>query len=554
MGSSLSKNTLPLEPPNVIPPLERRVSTRIVNQEFGDCKIYSIINLLIKYFRTNYPQSEFFEGFDINNSGYENTSDCDALYLEPNKNLYNCTEKTCGINSIENIEKICTNKGELNTLLFYSFFYSILFKKFGNQGSSNYLPFILCKLYDEEFIKNTFMEYCEFSNKDYCERIKLILIENYNNNKVIFNYDYKLNNTDRKKNIENKGKIRLFFYIIKQIIDKNLYLILTTNAMSLLDLLLATKNQNFIIKKLTDYNPNTKLYDENEWGNNECSINKGHAMVIVSYDYTEDYQKIIIKNTWGKIVGDAARFGFIEINSKYIEILLNKDYEYKFDLSWFDYNDHDILYKSMMKNEDVDNSNDIKEINNIINSYSYNISSAFSFTQQSTIYKYVDNRINLYKLALYIVVGEKYTFLNSLLNNITYEKNINFFVELLIVAAVDDDKNTSINSFYFLLIKIYNIYFDKKIKFPKKLFDIIQQKWAKIKDANHEFPDMWEKTVGIDRVDEIITLYNNIVLQNKAVIEGLPSSEVGGGKRRKTNKKRNIYKKTYKGRKTYKRK
>jgi hypothetical protein len=138
------------------------------------------------------------------------------------------------------------------------------------------------------------------------------------------------------------------------------------------------------------------------------------------------------------------------------------------------------------------------------------------------------------------VVGEKYTFLNSLLNNINYEKNINFFVGLLIAAV--DDKNTSINSFYFLLIKIYNIYFDKKIKFPKGLFDSIQENWAEIKDAKHEFPDMWEKTVGINRVDEIITLYNNIVLQNKAVIEG------AGGKRRKTNKKR----KTYRGRKTYK--
>ena len=313
-------------------PLKRQVSSRIVNQAEGDCFAHAVTNLFLKYFKTKYENHPFFVGLPKEYS-YDEINECDKLYLDMEK-IYNCDGDICSLNSI-NLEEKCNNNAELNSLLLYVFIYKLIVQKFGcNFGSTlDSIKYVISKIYDINFIQ-IIQKTCEFK-EEYCVRIKQILLDNYNDKRNFIDYSslnfgvfnpffaandpvHIMSRHIEHSYINQKNKL---FSIIKQQLDKNLYLTISLGGLYYflisrqLKLLSGNKNRSLTID---EYNTMFAKFDEQAYSGIDAADYKYHSMTIVDYDYTDEQnRKIIIKNSWGIIDGS----GFFYIHEKDIDYL-----------------------------------------------------------------------------------------------------------------------------------------------------------------------------------------------------------------------------------------
>jgi len=264
-----------LPPPLV---LTRQISANVSKQDYKNCFAHAISRLIVKAFRKQYPL-EFNIQTDVSDT-------CNKLYQSITTHFYDCKDaKSCKQISLKEIRQYC-NPIELNSLILYMYIYSIFAKKYNCDGEDPYiaLEYILDDvLYNEEFLTTQ----C-FIHIELCEIIRPILLDHlYKKNHYYckqIDYTYFMSHAYpiTQKTIMF-GRIAnpaiSFFDAIQTILDKDLYLILTTNG-------------PFI--KWKEANPD-KSYTS------DIPIRDiGHMVTIVNYDYSNVANKsFTVKNSWG---------------------------------------------------------------------------------------------------------------------------------------------------------------------------------------------------------------------------------------------------------------
>lgn len=324
----------------VPPSLARQVSKKIVNQHFNDCYAHAITNMFLKYFKTKYTDHAFFKGLqESSDVPSDEPSDCDELYDDP-AILYDCSNGTCNLNNKgadAAIESLCTNKGELNSLLLYVYIYRILVDEYGCNGGPDIesTQYVISKIYNRNFIDvsnsqaDNSIAKCGLINK-YCRVINEILLENYNdktnyiNDKTfefpVFNPIFsKVSLTTKQKKYSYNQTKNIFFETIKSVLDKGLYANISLSGAYFFLMFRHMENTGKYNKKDLSVQEYDDLFIEfNKDHYKNAKMYKSHIMNIVDCDYTDSNNRfIIIKNSWGVI----GKTGFFVIYERDIDYL-----------------------------------------------------------------------------------------------------------------------------------------------------------------------------------------------------------------------------------------
>jgi len=280
----------------VTSPLKRQLSTNVANQMTGDCFAHSATRVFLRMI-----SREFFEKpekYDPFHSIKENA--CDDLYLI--KEPFSVFSKT------HDIEKLCKNPGNYNSILMYFFLHKITIEKFECQGGMpDFVFFYLLRIFND--LKNgriTLNQICNLGDPKYCEHLQPIieqfgLIETkYTAPFMQYTQDFMNKVTTPEQLIEHQNN---FFDKIKEIIDLGLYVSLSINGLIP------------FMKSPTKTKPNasTSEFSQSEFLQLNNSYNKStsnelsqfsgndHAVTIVDYDYSKPSNKQLkIKNSRGK--------------------------------------------------------------------------------------------------------------------------------------------------------------------------------------------------------------------------------------------------------------
>jgi hypothetical protein len=290
----------PISTSLVTSPLKRQLSTNIVKQSAGDCFVHAATRVFLRMI-----SREFFEKHkrdpsfvDLFHSIKEDA--CDDLYLI--KEPFSVFSKT------PNIEDLCKNPGNYNSILMYFFLHKIAIDKFHCQGGmTDFVLFYLLRIFND--LKNeriTLKQICNLGDPKYCDVVQS-LINSFNQIETKYTAQFihytqvildKVKTPDEL--IEHQNK---FFDKIKEIIDLGLYV-----GLSLNDLIPS-------IKTPSKTRPNARTYEfsQSAFLQFSNSINKStstelsefsggtHAVTIVDYDYSKPSNKQLkIKNSWGK--------------------------------------------------------------------------------------------------------------------------------------------------------------------------------------------------------------------------------------------------------------
>ena len=288
------KDIFPLPPPGS---LRRQLSTNIVKQMTGDCFAHASTRVFLRMI-----SREFFEKPEDPFHSIKEDA-CDELYLI--KEPFSVFSKT------HNIEELCKNPGNYNSILMYFFLHKITIDKFDCQGGMpDFVLFYLLRIFND--LKNrriTLNQICNLGNPKYCEHLQPIidqfgLIETkYTAQFMHYTQDLmdKVKTSDEL--IEHQNK---FFDKIEEIINLGLYVSLNING---LIPSIKTQTKTRPDARTTILNTSEFLeYSNRVSGNtNRTQLSQfsgdDHAVTIVDYDY--DYsnpsnKQLKIKNSWGK--------------------------------------------------------------------------------------------------------------------------------------------------------------------------------------------------------------------------------------------------------------
>jgi len=250
----VASNLAPVVKPKS-PPL-RKVSLNIAKQKYGDCFAHTISRILVKYFRTIFP-----EELELRDEK------CFAFYLDTTA-FYDCKAESCGQRlTLKDLQAACgsDNPNEMNNLILYMFFYSLCVKLFGCKGYVTYnaLSHILYGVLYNPAVLNMYLDHCLLL-PELCEQIRGLLNRfcdnlqtlSFNLCKVVVFYYV----DDRE----------LFWELIKDVIDANMYL-----GFGIPIYLLNLKTQKI--------------------------NSRAHAVTIVDYDYSNPSERYFtIKNSKGE--------------------------------------------------------------------------------------------------------------------------------------------------------------------------------------------------------------------------------------------------------------
>jgi hypothetical protein len=282
------------------PLLKRALSTNVADQMAGDCFAHSSTRVFLRMI-----SREFFEKHkrdpsfvDLFHSIKENA--CDDLYL--------IKEPFSMFSEKHDIEKLCKNPGNYNSILMYFFLHKITIDKFDCQGGMpDYVLFYLLRIFND--LKNgriTLNQICNLGDPKYCEHLQP-LITSFNQIETKYTAPFMHYTQDLMDNVKTPEQLiehqNNFFDKIKEIIDLGLYVSLTINGL-IPSMKTPTK---------TKPNARTSEFSQSEFLQLSNSFNKStstqlslfsgndHAVTIVDYDYSKPSNKqLIIKNSWGK--------------------------------------------------------------------------------------------------------------------------------------------------------------------------------------------------------------------------------------------------------------
>ena len=285
------KDIFPPPPPGS---LRRQLSTNIVKQMTGDCFAHASTRVFLRMI-----SREFFEKPEDPFHSIKEDA-CDDLYLI--KEPFSVFSKT------HNIEELCKNPGNYNSILMYFFLHKITIDKFDCQGGMpDFVLFYLLRIFND--LKNrriTLDKICNLGNPKYCEHLQPIieqfgLIETkYTAQFMHYTQDLMDKVKTPDELIEHQNK---FFDKIQQIIDLGLYVSLNING---LIPSIKTPTKTIPDARTTILNTSEFLEYSNRVSGNttrtQLSQFSGddHAVTIVDYDYSKPSKQLKIKNSWGK--------------------------------------------------------------------------------------------------------------------------------------------------------------------------------------------------------------------------------------------------------------
>jgi len=256
----------------IMPPpplLKRALSSNVADQMAGDCFAHSSTRVFLRMI-----SREFFEKHEKDDPLHviqENA--CDNLYL--------IKEPFSVFSEKNDIERLCRNPGNYNSILMYFFLHKITIDKFNCEGGMpDYVLFYLLRIFND--LKNGRIELnqiCNLGDPKYCDHLQP-LINSFNQIETKYTAStmfYTQEMLARKKTqgqlIDHQNK---FFDKIKEIIDLGLYVSLNINAN--------------IIQPISVSNGKMTVFSGYD-----------HAVTIVDYDYSNPSNKTLkIKNSWGK--------------------------------------------------------------------------------------------------------------------------------------------------------------------------------------------------------------------------------------------------------------
>ena len=286
--------------PPLPPLLKRALSTNVSDQMAGDCFAHAATRVFLRMI-----SREFFEKHkrdpsfvDLFHSIKENA--CDDLYL--------IKEPFAVFSEKHDIEKLCKNLGNYNSILMYFFLHKINIEKFECQGGMpDFVLFYLLRIFND--LKNgriTLNQICNLGNPKYCEHLQPI-IASFNQIETKYTapfMHYTQDIMDKVKSpnelIEHQNK---FFDKIKEIIDLGLYVSLSINGLIPSMKTPSKIRQDARTSELSRSEFLRLSNSTNKVTATQLSIDSGndHAVTIVDYDYSKPSNKqLIIKNSWGK--------------------------------------------------------------------------------------------------------------------------------------------------------------------------------------------------------------------------------------------------------------
>ena len=283
----------------VLPPppplLKRALSSNITKQTAGDCFAHASTRVFLRMI-----SREFFEKYkkdDPFHSIKENA--CDDLYL--------IQESFSVFSKKHDIESLCTNPGNYNSILMYFFLHKITIDKFDCQGGMpDFVLFYLLRIFND--LKNeriTLNQICDLGNSKYCDHLQP-LITSFNQIETKYTapfMHYTRDSSDTKKSpeelIEHQNK---FFDKIQEIIDLGLYVSLSING---LIPSMKTPTKTRPNARTHKFSQSDLLYLSSSDTSTHTQLSRflgnDHAVTIVDYDYSNPSDKQLkIKNSWGK--------------------------------------------------------------------------------------------------------------------------------------------------------------------------------------------------------------------------------------------------------------
>ena len=284
--------------------LKRQLSTNIANQNAGDCFAHSATRVFLRMI-----SREFFEKHKKNHSFVDlfhsstKEDECDDLYLI--KEHFSVFSKS------HNIEQLCKNPGNYNSILMYFFLHKITIDKFDcNGGTPDYVLYYLLRVFNDMKKGHISLnQICNLGKPEYCTHLQEVIdtfsqIETTKYTANIMHYGTILFEQDVTASglIERKEK---FFDKIKEIIDLGLYVSLSINGI-IPDLKAPTPTRPNARTYTNELSQSDFLHISNIYNNsNQTQLSyysgNNHAVTIVDYDYSKPSNKVLkIKNSWGK--------------------------------------------------------------------------------------------------------------------------------------------------------------------------------------------------------------------------------------------------------------
>ena len=285
----------------VASPLKRQLSTNIVKQTAGDCFAHASTRVFLRMI-----SREFFEKHKRDHSFEDpfhsiKEDACDDLYLI--KEPFSVFSKT------HDIEQLCKNPGNYNSILMYFFLHKITIDKFDCQGGMpDFVLFYLLRIFND--LKNrriTLDKICNLGNPKYCEHLQPIIVEQFGLIETKYTAQFMHYTQDLMDKVKTPDELiehqNKFFDKIQEIIDLGLYVSLNING---LIPSIKTPTKTIPDARTTILNTTEFLEYSNRVSGNKTRTQLSqfsgddHAVTIVDYDYSKPSKQLKIKNSWGK--------------------------------------------------------------------------------------------------------------------------------------------------------------------------------------------------------------------------------------------------------------
>jgi hypothetical protein len=254
-----------------LPPrlLKRALSTNVNDQMAGDCFAHSSTRVFLRMI-----SREFFEKHEKDDPfHYIKDNVCDDLYL--------IKEQFSVFSEKHDIENLCKNPGNYNSILMYFFLHKLTIDRFDCEGGMpDFVLFYLLRVfYDLKNGRTNLNQICNLGDPKYCEHLQPLITSfnqietKYTASTMFYTQEILVKKKTSKQLIRHQNK---FFDKIKKIIDLGLYVSLNINAN--------------IIQTISVSNGKMSVFSGYD-----------HAVTIVDYDYSNPSNKTLkIKNSWGK--------------------------------------------------------------------------------------------------------------------------------------------------------------------------------------------------------------------------------------------------------------
>jgi len=267
-------------PPPLI--LKRHLSTNVANQMTGDCFAHSSTRVFLRMI-----SREFFEKHEKDDPFHSiKENACDDLYL--------IKEPFSVFSEKHDIEKLCKNPGNYNSILMYFFLHKLTIDKFDCQGGMpDFALFYLLRIFNDlKNRKTALSQVCNLGHPKYCEHLQP-LIEQFGQiptkyTASIMHYTHEVMDRAVKTAKQVFDHQNEFFDKIKEIIDLGLYVCLSINATIIKPQIISASSVQLSASSSSS-------------GQMSAFSGYDHAVTIVDYNYSNPANKILkIKNSWGK--------------------------------------------------------------------------------------------------------------------------------------------------------------------------------------------------------------------------------------------------------------